>query len=82
MQGVVILLIGTLENVRLREGDRVVVSIGAATYEAEVVDSSDMAKIKIRLDTGSEVWIGCRCVVDLVNNDCNAVPARKTLFEK
>ena len=63
-----ILLIGTLENVRLREGDRVVVSIGAATYEAEVVDSSDMAKIKIRLDTGSEVWIGRRAILDVVSD--------------
>ena len=60
-----ILLIGTLENVRLREGDRVKVILGSREYEAEIVDSSDKAKIKIRLDT-SEVWIGRRCVVDLV----------------
>lgn len=37
--------------------------------QADVLDSSDPAKLKIRLDTGSEVWIGRRCVVYLVLED-------------
>ena len=61
-------LIGTLENVRLREGDRVTVLLGSGEYEAEVIDAGDLAKLKVKfLDTGRELWIGRRCIVDLVN---------------
>lgn len=62
-------MIGTLQDRRLKSGDRVVVSLGSGIHQVEIVDSSDPAKLKIRLDTGSEVWIGRRCVVDLVNDN-------------
>jgi len=61
-------MISTLGNVRLREGDRVVVSLGSGEYEVEIVDSSDQSKIKVRLDTGSEVWIGRKAILDVVND--------------
>lgn len=65
----VIELIGTLENRRLQNGDRAVVSLGSGEYEAEIVDSSDQSKVKIRLDSGTELWIGRRAVVELVTED-------------
>ena len=38
-------MIGTLENVRLQNGDRVVVSLGSGEYEAEVVDLGNPTKL-------------------------------------
>lgn len=64
-----IYMIGTLENRRLREGDRVVVSLGSGEYGVEILDSSDPSKLRIRLDTGTELWIGRKAVVDMVNGD-------------
>ena len=64
-----ILLIGTLENVRLQAGDRVVVSLGYREYEAEIVSADDPAKLKVKLlNTGSEVWVGRRAVLDVVTD--------------
>ncbi len=62
-------LIGTLENVRLTEGDRVTVLLNSGEYEAEVVNADDPTKLKVRIDTGSEVWVGRRAVVDVVTED-------------
>lgn len=56
-------MIDTLENVRLREGDRVVVSLGSGEYEAEVVDSNDPAKVRVKLDTGTSLWIGRKAIL-------------------
>jgi len=57
-------VIGTLENVRLKQGDKIVVATGKA--EAEIIDSSDQSKVKIRrLDTGTELWIGRRAILEL-----------------
>lgn len=56
-------MLSTLENIRLREGDRVVVSLNSGEYEGQVIDAGDPAKVKVRLmDTGSEVWVGRRAV--------------------
>ena len=63
-QGSEAILIGTLENVRLKQGDKIVIATGKA--EAEVIDSGDPGKVKIRrLDTGAELWIGRRAILEL-----------------
>ena len=63
------MMIGTFEKVRLRGGDKVVVSLGSGEYEAEVVNADDPAKLKVKLlDTRRELWVGRRAVVDLVTN--------------
>ena len=51
-------MVGTLENVRLQTGDRVVVLLGSGEYQADVVNANDSARLKVELDTGSEVWVG------------------------
>ena len=59
-------MISTLENIRLKEGDKVIVSI--AEGAAEVLDSSARSKIRVRLlRTGRELWIGRRAILDVVN---------------
>ena len=55
-----ILLIGTLENVRLREGGRVVVSLGPGEYAAEVVDSSDQSNIPLLYINADSVHKGAQ----------------------
>jgi hydrogenase maturation factor len=55
-------MLSTLENRRFREGDRVVVSLGSGEHTAEVVNAEDPAKLRVILDTGSEVWVGRRAV--------------------
>lgn len=64
----VMLLIGTLENVRLREGDRVMVLLSSGIHQVEVVDSSDQSKIRVRLDTGTKLWIGRRAILDVLTD--------------
>lgn len=63
------ILLTTLEDRRLTEGDNVVVSLGSGEYEVEILDSSDPAKLKVKLDTGSTIWIGRRAILDVVNGD-------------
>jgi len=55
-------MISTLQNVRLREGDRVLVKVGASFYPAKVVGSGDPAKLRVELRNGSVVWVGRRSV--------------------
>jgi len=54
----VVRLITTLENVRLTEGDRVVVYLGSGIQEVEILDATDQSKLRVKLDNGAEVWIG------------------------
>lgn len=51
-------MITTLEDARIKNGDRVVVQVGASLYPAKVIDSNDPAKLRIRLRNGSVLWVG------------------------
>ncbi len=62
-------LIGTLENVRLTEGDMVRAHIGAKVYTAKILDADDPSKLLVELDNGRTVWVGRRAVVNLVTDD-------------
>lgn len=58
-------MIGTLENRRLREGDRVNVLLRSGVHQVEILDSSDQSKLKVRLDTGSVVWVGRKTILNV-----------------
>lgn len=62
-------MIGTLQDRKLKSGDMVNAHIGSGVYTAKIVDAGDPSKIKIKLTSGLELWIGRRAVVDLVNED-------------
>jgi len=55
-------MIDTLKSARLKPGDRVIVATGKA--EAEVIDASDPAKIKVKLD-GRECWVGRKAILSV-----------------
>lgn len=55
-------MLTTIESVRIKQGDRVTVTIGDKAYEAEVTDAGDPSKLKVRLDNNVELWIGRRAV--------------------
>jgi translation initiation factor IF-1 len=58
----------TLEQIRIEEGDRVVVTTKAgSTLTGLVVDASDQSKLRVRLDSGREVYIGRGAVELLVD---------------
>ena len=59
-------MIGTLENLKLREGDMIRAHIGSKVHTAKILDPDDPAKRLVELDIGRTVWIGRRCVVHLV----------------
>ena len=65
-------MLSTLQDRRLKSGDRVMVLLSSGIHQVEVVDSSDQSKIKVRLPSGLELWVGRRAVVDLVNEDRNS----------
>lgn len=60
-------MIGTLEDRRIKQGDFITVSLRSGEYPAEVIDSSDMSKLKIKLESGRELWVGRKCVVGVDN---------------
>lgn len=51
-------MISTLENIRLKNGNRVLVKIGPAFYRAKVVNASDPAKLRVELQSGAVLWTG------------------------
>jgi hypothetical protein len=51
-------MISTLENVRLKDGDRVSVQIGDSFYPAKVLNASDPSKLRVELTNGSVLWVG------------------------
>jgi len=59
-------MISTLENIRLKPGDRLSVKIGPSVCPAKVIDASDPAKLKLELANGSALWVGRRCVESIL----------------
>jgi len=55
-------MISTLENARIKSGDRLSVKIGPSVCPAKVIDASDPAKLKLELPNGSALWVGRRSV--------------------
>ena len=55
-------MISTLETIKLKIGDRILVKIGSSSYRAKIIDDSDPAKLRVELRNGSVLWTGRRSV--------------------
>lgn len=59
-------MISTLENVRLKSGDRIRVKVGDSLYPARVIDASDPSKLRVELQNGAILWTGRRSVESIL----------------